>query len=234
MGRYIQYHRAHLLHGNLMKLLESYDVAPLVPGEKVEKEIVIDNGSTIMMPEGIRRFLEFKDVFRFAFQIFPTNNRFLKVSEWQWFGKLGNGLRKYGDVMAKFMDENQGCCYWFIILSTKDPHPDPPVFVGQVYPLDEMESDTIDGETLRPGDDQIAGEVTLTNLRWSDFWVEYAREGLEWHKQEGFCYIKGLMKDGVVLESDEDEGVVEDDQEEEEENLESGGDDNLDDDGEER
>lgn len=71
------------------------------------------------------------------------------------------------------LDENQGCCYWFLKWNPKSDNPDPPVMVSYSgWKRYEEEGYEI-GEY----------DLKIDNQHFSDFWYLMAKDGMAWHKE---------------------------------------------------
>ncbi|KAI8846415.1 hypothetical protein BC829DRAFT_398481 [Chytridium lagenaria] len=223
---YFKAFKTHVLHEGLQRLMTESGFKPLIRDKEVrrvyEDMTIIFPTVTMKLPAAVVNLMGFEEIRSIMYRIYPTNNRFAGIG----------GLRKYGDVMAKFLDENQGCCYWFVVMDTRGMDPNPPVFVGQVMEGDEEGGEEgEDGEGIEvvevvKGGERVVlsfggegvGECELSAKRWSDFWREYVREGIEWHRGEGFGFKEGEGDGGD--DDDDDDGVDGDDGDEGDDDLE--------------
>lgn len=98
----------------------------------------------------------------------PTNNFLVSPSKW----KVQRGPDDW--KILRIINENQGCCYWFVAWRSgalDSTQLDPPVFVG----------DYIDGEVETvPNFFEV---VECTANRWSEFLLDYAVEGARWYDE---------------------------------------------------
>ncbi|MBL8679163.1 MAG: hypothetical protein JNK05_08345 [Myxococcales bacterium] len=98
----------------------------------------------------------------------PTNNFLVLPAKW----KVQRGPDDW--KILRIINENQGCCYWFVAWRSgalNSTQLDPPVFVG----------DYVDSAL-----DEVADFFTITECtanRWSEFLLDYAVEGSRWYDE---------------------------------------------------
>ena len=109
---------------------------------------------------------------------YPTNNYVNTVDSWSLM-TMAPGQAFYrkeldGKVMILFLNENQGCCFWYTVFDRFNPIADPPVYVSGGY---------FDGDEEVQEDEGYDWGFNLENPSFSSFWELQAKDGLEWYKQ---------------------------------------------------
>eukprot|EP00842_Homolaphlyctis_polyrhiza_P005634 jgi/Hompol1/6071/HPOL_002752-RA len=135
-----------------------------------------ENKHQLRLPRGYRQLMSLNNVASVIMAVYPTNNSLIAPKDLDIVRvppALSNKITEqvgYCDTFIKIIDENQGCCYWFIGFDKAHPRHDPPVFVGDMYYEQQ-------GSSRCP----VATGLELAAPTLSMFIYNWFEQGLDWH-----------------------------------------------------
>eukprot|EP00128_Syssomonas_multiformis_P012958 Colp12_sorted_trinity150504_noHs@15475 len=138
---------------------------PAVSDSALQRIRSFESYHGVKLPPAVVKFFSLEHITQIVFRVFPTNNHLRDPSRRQW---VLLKCATSGQHVLKIMNENQGCCYWYIKWEEGDI--DPPVYVS------EEDYERKDGPRVIP-------DLTLKESDYfSSFWQQLANDGLDWYQ----------------------------------------------------
>jgi hypothetical protein len=144
------------------------------------------------LPLGFKTFLSLHDVESLVFANYPTNNSLVNVLDLKVLDTQGlEGYNAFGNRFCKLINENQGCCYWYVMWH-EDAHGnvwpmDPPVYVND----DDIHLPT-NYERYPPWQ-----HLQLCNYSLDTFLNAYFTEGVQWYATEWHGFSEHVGQDAA-------------------------------------
>jgi hypothetical protein len=187
--------RPSLLNLRSLSFGTRYHAEPQGPNSMLEARPALSRDWKITVPLDLKTISCWKGISSAVFDAFPTNNDFVEPDGWTLLT-----IKATGEHAVRFMDENQGCCFWFAAWRDGDVHCR--VYVSdwsKLYPKPKQ---------LREDENFPSGEVTarepqLTAGSLVSFFADYAKSGAEWDR-DNLPLVEGVDK---LTFADQDSGM---------------------------
>lgn len=134
----------------------------------------------VTFPEDLKRIACWDRIGGAIFHAFPTNNCWITPGQTIWSDeKIGRQWKLLlnpspEDYMLRIIDENQGCCFWYVGWKKGDT-------TCRVY----VSSDVLP-EVGESTSERTSNDLRLTGSSLITFLTDYAKEGAAWYKQHRF------------------------------------------------
>lgn len=144
-------------------LWERFGCDPAYDPRRVADIRAFERLHKVAVPPSLVDFVARRHSDRLVFHWQPTNNDLVPPAKWVLRRAPG------GWHVLRTINENQGCCYWFVAWRDDLGALDPPVFVGD----DDDRTDNLKS---------FFRKNRCTANHWSEFLYDYAREGEKWYE----------------------------------------------------
>jgi hypothetical protein len=203
-AQFVAQYRAKVLGEDFWSTL-GLNRAELSKNEKaVEMMRKYEEEGQFQLPSALKAFYSISDVHSYVLHCYPTNNdlqcpdcgdwEFTRESQWTRKRAAPAEQKQKERVFLRFLNENQGCCFWFVRFDPNDPLADPPVFVSMSHgPEDDYEEEEEEEEEDHDDENDDEGKMRLDNPCFSGFWSTMAKDGQKWY-QENSSYAPSWMR----------------------------------------